>query len=275
MRLGISVLGLLATLAVALGTSPSRAQSIGQLYQISTIVTGQREETRAPALRQSLLDVLVRVSGDPSLINEPNALALEPQAPAFVDRYRYHDRLEGKPIHDEQGTRDRPHDLTIDFNPAKVDAALRSLGRDAWVSARPPVAIFLAVEQGSSAYVMTTDGERSYGQPDAFRAASVKTGMPIVLPNEAALDSAGLTFDTVKTAPLGTLDAAAASLGAEVALAGAMAFSDKDLGWSVEWRMPWKGQLFRWHVKGVSYDEAFRNALRGAAQILSGHGTPE
>ena len=275
MRLRISLAGLLAMLVFGTGSFSSRAETTDQLYQISTIVTGQREETRLPALQQSLIDVLVKVSGDPSLFSHPKALALEPQASAFVDRYRYHDRLEGKPIHDEQGTRDRPHDLTVDFNPAKVDAALQALGRDPWVSARPRVGIFLVVEQGRSAYVMTTDGERSYGQPDAFRAASVRTGLPIVLPSRAALDSAGLTFDVVKTAPPGTLDGSAARLGAEVALAGAMAFSDKDLGWSVEWRMPWKGQLFRWHVKGVSYDEAFRNALRGAAQILSGHGTPE
>jgi hypothetical protein len=28
-------------------------------------------------------------------------------------------------------------------------------------------------------------------------------------------------------------------------------------------------------VRGVSFDDAFRNALRGAAQVLSGNGQPD
>jgi hypothetical protein len=34
------------------------------------------------------------------------------------------------------------------------------------------------------------------------------------------------------------------------------------------------GQMYRWQIRGVSFDEAFRNAMAGAAQILSGHGLP-
>ena len=34
------------------------------------------------------------------------------------------------------------------------------------------------------------------------------------------------------------------------------------------------GQHHHWTVAGVNYDEAFRNALRGAAKVLSGNGEP-
>ncbi|TIW55589.1 MAG: DUF2066 domain-containing protein, partial [Mesorhizobium sp.] len=34
------------------------------------------------------------------------------------------------------------------------------------------------------------------------------------------------------------------------------------------------GKTYRWQVRGVSFDEAFRVAMRGAAQVLSGNGQP-
>lgn len=245
------------------------------LYEVSAIVTGQRPETRDPAIRQSLLDVLVKVSGDPRLFDDPGEAALAGQATTFVDHYRYHDRLEGKPIHDEQGTRDRPHDLIIDFNPPKVDAALHSLGRDPWTAPRPRIAVFLAVQQGPSTYVTSADGERSYGQPDAFRAASDKTGVPVSIPSEANLASAGLAFETLRGAYPAALERPAAAIGAEVPLVGTMVFSEDKLGWVVDWHLARNGKAYHWTVSGVSYDEAFRNGLRGAAQILSGHGQPD
>jgi hypothetical protein len=36
--------------------------------------------------------------------------------------------------------------------------------------------------------------------------------------------------------------------------------------------MDLRGQLHRWQFRGVTFDEAFRRALGGAAQILSGNG---
>jgi hypothetical protein len=47
------------------------------------------------------------------------------------------------------------------------------------------------------------------------------------------------------------------------------------LGWSTEWRLDVDGQPHRWHLAGVTFDEALRRALGGAAQILSGNGAPQ
>jgi len=41
-----------------------------------------------------------------------------------------------------------------------------------------------------------------------------------------------------------------------------------------EWRLAFGGRLYRWQVRGVSFDDAFRNAMRGAATIISGYGRP-
>lgn len=60
----------------------------------------------------------------------------------------------------------------------------------------------------------------------------------------------------------------------DVTLAGTLVWSDQARGWNVNWRMLSAGKSYEWQVSGVSFDDAFRNALRGAARILSGNGSP-
>src|SRR5882724_10057567 len=94
------------------------AATTDELYQSQTIVTGQGEVNRQIGFKDCLDRVLVRVSGDQRLPNKSEMAALRDKAGSFVDGFRYHDRLEGIPVHDEQGTHDRPHDLTCLYKPA-------------------------------------------------------------------------------------------------------------------------------------------------------------
>ena len=131
---------------VMLGCANASAANVDDLYQAQTIVTGQGEESRRFGFPVCLEQVLVKVSGDPRLIGDPEVAALAGQAAAFVTDFAFRDRMAGIPVHDEQGTRDRPYDLTVRFDPAKIDAALRSLGREPWSASRPRVAVFVGVE---------------------------------------------------------------------------------------------------------------------------------
>jgi hypothetical protein len=67
---------------------------------------------------------------------------------------------------------------------------------------------------------------------------------------------------------------AAKAAGADLALVGRLLWSDPALGWIAEWRLATAERAHRWQVRGVSFDDAFRSGLRGAAQSLAGHGPP-
>ena len=45
-------------------------------------------------------------------------------------------------------------------------------------------------------------------------------------------------------------------------------------GGDADQRAAWQGDHRR-QIRGVSFDAAFRNAMEGSAQILSGHGEPK
>ncbi|MGX5804339.1 DUF2066 domain-containing protein [Bradyrhizobium sp. Arg314] len=250
--------------------APVRAATIAELYQAQTIVTGTGDVNRQIGFRDCLDKVLVKVSGDQRLTQKTEMLALRDKAADFVQSFRYHDRLEGIPIHDEQGTHDRPHDLTCLYKPAVVDKLLAQLGSRPWLGERPTLAIVLAVKSAQRRFVLSSDGDESPYMADSFRAAAEPLGVSIVIPNRATLDKAGLIFeevDAISPELLGKIDG-------HQEFAGSIVWSDKDLGWIADWRLKAGNKIYTWRVRGVSFDEAFRVAMRGAAQILSGNGQP-
>jgi len=153
---------LLISMILAFGSWGSIAIAASQesLYQAVAIVTGQGEKNRQSGFRACLDRVLVRVSGDQRLSTLPEMKKLRTQAARFVDSYSYRDRLEGIPIHDEQGTYDRPHDLTCRYQPEVIDRLLSQLGSRPWLWARPALTIFLDVQRGAQAYDVVRDNDR-------------------------------------------------------------------------------------------------------------------
>jgi len=244
------------------------------LYRAKVTVTGQGEANRIVGFAASLEDVLIKVSGAQKLSGDRRLAAHKSNAKSFVTSFSYRDQFFGKPVRDEQGTRDRPYDLTVEFDAGKIDKLLKTLGLKPWLSHRPVLAVFVAMEQGSRKYVVTTDDTQSDLQRDALLAAADKRGMHVVLPGSAALAKSSITGETLETMPLPTLALVAGELGAEAILTGRLAWDDRQLGWATQWRIDWAGKSYRWRLRGVTFDEAFRRGIGGAAQVLSGNGDP-
>jgi hypothetical protein len=262
-------------LASALTWCAGTMAAVGaDLYRAQTIVTGQGEANRIIGFASCLEDVLIKVSGAQKLAGDRRLAAYKSNAESFVRAFSYRDQMAGKPVRDEQGTRDRPYDLTVDFEEKKVDDILKALDLKPWLSHRPRLAVFVGMEQGPKNYIVTADGAQSDLQRDALRAAADMRGMGIVLPSAQALAKSSLNGVELKTVPSSALAPIAAELGGEVALVGQLVWDDRKLGWATQWQMDWHGRTHRWQVRGVTFDEAFRRGIGGAAQALSDNGDP-
>ena len=108
-----------------------------------------------------------------------------------------------------------------------------------------------------------------------LHAAAEPLAMQIVLPTKALLEALGSTSTRCRNRPGRPSTTAAKDAGGDVPLLGRLVWSDADLGWVADWRIAFEGKTYDWQVRGVSFDEAFRVAMRGAAQVLSGNGQPE
>jgi hypothetical protein len=268
---------LILTLAamIMLGCGHAAGAEVHDLYRCRTIVTGQGEESRRFGFPVCLEQVLVKVSGDPRLTGDPKVAALAGQVAGLVTDFAFRDLLAGIPVHDEQGTRERPYELTVRFDAAKIDAALRALGREPWAAPRPRLAVFVGVALGGTRYLLARDGARGRDQREALAAAAERFGLPIALPDQAALAQAGLSYEDLPAPDLPRLAAVARTLGGDLALAGNLVWNEQALGWVADWRLGEGGKIYRWEIRGVGFDDAFRNAMAGAAQILSGQGQPK
>lgn len=251
----------------------AQAANISMLYETQAIVTGISETNRRPGFEQCFRNVLVKVSGDPRILKEPAVAKAE--AGSFVAAFRYRDRMEDVPIHDEQGTYDRPHDLTCIFNRERVDTFLQELGRKPWLEERPRLVVFLAVRQGGKAFTLSRNGTDGFFMRASLSAAAAPLALSAELPDAATLASTALTADTLPKVEMDDLQAIAARYDRAVALGGSLTWSDEDRGWVADWRLASGGKIYEWQQRGISFDEAFRDAMSGSLQILSGNGQPQ
>ncbi|RUY31742.1 DUF2066 domain-containing protein [Mesorhizobium sp. M7A.F.Ca.US.001.04.2.1] len=262
-------------LSLCLAVHPVMAGTFEDLYSSQTIVNGKYEKNRQSGFKRCLDAVLVRVSGDQRLPAKPEMTALRDKAGTFVASFHYRDRMEGIPNHDDQGTYDRPHNLYCQYKPADIDPVLASLGSRPWLTERPRLAVFLATERGTTHYALDAEDDRGMLMRESFGNAAVPLAMQVTFPTVAQLSQAGLDDQALRNAEMTKLDTLAKRAGADQALYGSLVWSDKELGWIADWRLVMAGKTYVWQVRGVGFDEAFRVAIRGAAQILSGNGQPE
>ncbi|WP_429119445.1 DUF2066 domain-containing protein [Ensifer sp. KUDG1] len=266
-----------AALAVALlclAGGGAGAADIDALYRSDAIVTGAGEANREIGFRECLREVLVKVSGDPAITDAPGFAAAEARAGSFVSAFSYRDRLEGIPIHDEQGTHDRPHDLSCRYQPATLDPLLADLGRKPWLSPRPRIAVWLAVKDQKRRFVLARDGSESPYMADSLQAAARPLALSTLLPDAATVIAQKSALDALPQADPAQLFSSVTQADGDVPLIGTLVWSDQARGWIAQWQMDAGGRRYRWQVSGVSFDDAFRNAMRGAARILSGNGAP-
>jgi uncharacterized protein len=262
--------------AIALASGYGRfAAAADNLYRAQAIVTGQGEANRIVGFASCLEDALIKVSGALKLAGDPRLEPYKARAGDFVKAFDYHDQMSGTPKRDEQGTRDRPYDLIVDFDQTKIDGLLATLGLKPWSAQRPGLGVFVEMEQGARQFIVTSDGKQSDLQRESLTAAAARRGMAIVLPDAAALAKANVSATELMSMPPAKLAAITGGRGGEVALVGHFTWSDDDLGWITDWQMEVQGRPHRWQIRGVTFDEAFRRGLGGAAQVLSGNGEPE
>ncbi|HEY6631779.1 MAG TPA: DUF2066 domain-containing protein [Rhizobiaceae bacterium] len=259
---------------IALPAAGYAADLKDDLYRTQAVVTGKGETNRQLGFRDCLDKVIVRVSGDQRLLAKPGLGPLRAAAGDLIASFTYADRLAGVPIHDEQGSYDRPHDLTCIFDPTKLDAVLAGLGGKPWLAPRPTVVPLVAVERAGRRFVLTSDGADGPSMDVSFAAAAGLVAIGLELPRTTAVARASLDAQTLWVADEATRGRLAEEAGGDVPLLGRLTWSDPDLGWVAEWRIAFEGKTYDWQIRGVSFDEAFRVAMRGAAQVLSGNGQP-
>ena len=253
---------------------PVKPWPIEDIYTTRTIVTGKDERNRPLGFRLCFVDVLVKASGDYRLAEDKRVPKLATHAADYITEFTYRDRLEGKPLQDEQGTYDRPHYLTCKFDAKKIDAILKRLGRKPWAGKHPHLVLVVAVHGRKASGMLTSDGPLDPDMRESLDAAAIRYGMTVELPSVATLQKENITLDTLPKTSAAALQNLATASKAGLPVRGDLTFKEAALGWIATWDFNADGKGVRWSVRGVNYDAAFRNAVQGVMLALSGNGKP-
>lgn len=238
-----------------LGAGPAAARVVDRPTWCETVVTGQGPAERQRGLGICLVEVLVRVSGQPALVADPRVEAMKSRAESVLQDLEYEDRMKGLPLGDEQGTRDRPFYLRPTFAPAAIAAMLAELGLRVWPADRPVLAVVATADQFDRHWRVAPGvaGVTAGAQVAALQAAGARFGVPLALPAPDV------------SAPADVL----ARSGADALLVGHLQWDEAGLGWRVTWQMPGR-DVAPWSGAGLSFDDAFRLGVGRAAAVLSG-----
>jgi uncharacterized protein len=234
------------------------------LYKAETIVTGTGEAERMRGFRIGAEDVLIKLTGRASLADTKSAKKVVEQAAALVAEHSYEDRMKDIPIHDEQGTRDRPHYLRMRFDAAKFDAALKNAGLKKWQGERPTLAVWIGISEPRGKYVLAREGD-GYGQREVLKDASKKRAIPILLPPEK---QNAVNYDAIAKGNWPALRKASKELGGNAVLYGLLDF-DGDAHWNTRWVVAGDRAYAKWKMNGVTFDAALKGAIDRVAATFS------
>jgi hypothetical protein len=258
----------LSAIVLALGAPAGSAQDMGAFYQATVIVTGTDMRSRPRGFAECLRDVLVKLSGEPRLRDDPRVAELAPHADTFVTSFNYVDPRAGQKVHDDQGTYDRSYNLTVRFDPVRIDKTLVDLGEEPWRGERPVVVPILTVRGFASSYLLSAESPAGADQRAAFTGVAQDFGLTVRFPTDAEFAAWSVTPGQVPSPP-------SASPPNEALVAGTLTFDRTLPGWVGSWQMRWRGVEYDWQVSGVNYDGAFRDIVRGVVRVASGHGAPD
>ncbi len=251
---------LTAVIISSCGICPAHAQKDAagdELYKAETIVTGTGVTERMRGFKIGVREVLIKLTGRPKIADGERAKAVIDGAPQLIADYTYEDRMKDIPIHDEQGTRDRPHFLRMRFDRTKFNAALKQAGIKRWSAKRPTVAVWLGIREPRGKYILTRDGDGGYGQREVLKEASARRGIPIVLPLDAQKD---VSFNDIVKSNWSPLWEASKALGANAVLYGTLEFDGK-AHWDCQWVAAGGRAYAKWKLRGVTFDEALKDAI--------------
>lgn len=243
----------------------AQAVQLERLYEAEVPARDQTPEERQIGLRTALAEVLVRVSGDQTLLAHPSVAALLETPGRFVQQYRYVQ----VPVADPTETPDDlatdiglgedpplPWRLWVRFDAAGLERALRDRGLPFWGGERPATLVWLALEEGGRRSLI---GELDEADSKAwvFEAAE-RRGLPLVFPLMDLEDRANVRFSDVWGGFLDPLASASQRYRPQALLVGRV-HQDRAGGWRGNWTLRVQGAEHQW-----SFSHPQRRALLAA-----------
>lgn len=200
------ILGLVfASLAISI-----QAAEVANLYQVNIAVQGQEKEERDTALKVAMKQVLVKVSGNDSTLQQP-VIQSKIETPAqYIKTYSY-----------QRYKRKNGFLLRVDFAKNRIDSLLVQQKQPLWGSSRPLTLFWIANKVYKKGFVVS---HKDLSIRPSLVGAMSQRGLPVRMPYANAEDTARLGFNRLWNLSYEAIQEASKPYKANAILAGRLSY---------------------------------------------------
>ena len=159
---------LFLSLSLVLIPAGAIADVVEGLYQATVTVEDHGAKQLASATRAGLGQVFIKVSGSSAILEDPEVFDALGRADSFMQQYQYR-RVEGDTL-----------ELEIQFDPQLVTDILTQALLPLWTANRPPVLVWLVVDDASGRNVASRDAYADL--LEVVKAEFMRRGVPVEFP---------------------------------------------------------------------------------------------
>lgn len=249
---------LLLIILALLPMTPVFAVKVTSLYQAQLPVAAQTEDLKAQAIKDGLLQVLIKLSGDPQIENNPIIKPNLQRADYYVQEISY----------SATTTSSSEYTIQIRYDAEDVKRLLKKAGMAFWGETRPLILVWLAVSNKESATEII--GNENPGDIyTAINEQSKKYGLPLIFPVMDVNDVSQVSTDDVVNMTLPVLREAGRRYTPDAMLIGRMTQTEQ--GFSGDWRLVADGTKWNWTIADKTPDEVIGTLMNEVSQALAKH----
>jgi len=232
-------------------------QAAPALFESEVVVSDQTTSVRHAALQDALREVLVRVTGQQSVLTAESAQELLDNPEQLVQQYRYFTEQQQEPPLLK---------LWVRFDGAAIRQALQQQGLAYWGGERPDTLVWLAVEDRGRRYVVSADD--SSDVHDAVETAARQRGVPVLFPLMDLEDQTQVQFSLIWGGFFDRVMTASQRYNPQSVLIGRLNRSPSG-GWTSRWELRVAGRPNSWSDSNQQLDRLARQGIDDVADILA------
>lgn len=245
---------------ILLLTQSAFAVQVAHLYSASVPIISQSEQARSQAIQQAFQQVLIKVSGNASILRTDAVVKHLKEANNYLQAYTFQSIPSGNQTQ---------LFLTSTFNEKAIDDLLTQGDQSIWGINRPLVLIWLVINQGQNETQIDNPVASDNHNPivQSLEQQANNIGLPIMFPILDITDIQALSGADVWQANLSKIMQASSRYGANAILLGRV--SQSALGWQGNWLLLNNGKESTWTSQGKALNPVLGMGISLSAEVLA------
>lgn len=231
------------------------AVRMSSLYQASIPVASQSAEERNQVIPQVLSQVLIKVTGNNQVMNNPNLKTYLTGSNNLVEEFSY-----------TSTSGPKPYLLQLNFDPDGIDKLLQDAGVATWGQNRPLILVWLEREiPGKSPALVNND--MSDDTITFLKQNADRRGLPIIFPVMDVTDLNLVSANDIANMAMPKLTTAAKRYESDAILIGRLI--RVPTGFNTQWRLVLGNDQWNWTVTGATIADVMTQIADNVTDTLA------